>query len=296
MGCGYPPQTIENELKLEKGELISKDNKKNKDISFILYQKIEKLIKLNPFYKIKLSEFEESLNSIKNNNVNENNKIIDIIISTFFKKEESFVKTLFIKTIEHSIKKYDLGLNSENNNDLVISIITLIYNFLTDNKQGKKDLFRKNFINLLKNQNKNKDDISSKYKREDIFKMIMNIVQMHIFFFQNFFVYFAFAEIFIHDSSNYEKIINEDLAINKINSFIESYLNKINENISFNFLNFLFISEISNKIKPYFEGENEEEFIILEENQIYKISDSIYESININNFITFIFFAENHIY
>ena len=211
MGCGYPPQTKENELKLEKGELISKDNKKNKDISFILYQKIEKLIKLNPFYKIKLSEFEESLNSIKNSNVNENNKIIDIIISTFFKKEESFVKTLFIKTIEHSIKKYDLGLNSENNNDLVISIITLIYIFLTDNKQGKKDLFRKNIINLLNNKNKNND-------------------------------------------------------------------------------------EISNKIKQYFEVENEEEFIILEENQIYKISDSIYESININNFITFIFFAENHIY
>ena len=167
---------------------------------------------------------------------------------------------------------------------------------LTDNKQGKKDLFRKNIINLLNNKNKNTDEISNKYQREDIFNLIMNIVQMHIFFFKNFFLYFAFSEIFIHDDSDYKKIINEDLAINKIDSFIESYLNKINENISSDFLNFLFISEINNKIKSFFEAQNEEEFIILEENQLYKICDSIYESININNFINFIFFAENHIY
>lgn len=296
MGCGYPPQTKENELQIENKKLIPKDDKNNKDISLILYKKIEKFIKLNPFYKIKISEFEDSLNSVKNSDINDNNKIIDSIITTFFKKEESFVKSLFIKTVEYSIKKYDLGFNSEKNKDLVISIIIFIYILLTDNKQGKKDLFRKNIINLLSNKNKNKDEISNKYQREDIFNLIMNIVQMHIFFFKNFFMYFAFSEIFIHDNSDYKKIINEDLAINKIDSFIESYLNKINENISSDFLNFLFISEINNKIKSFFETENEEEFIILEENQLYKICDSIYESININNFINFIFFAENHIY
>ena len=296
MGCGYPPQTRENELQIENNKLILKDDKNNKDISLILYKKIEKFIKLNPFYKIKISEFEDSLNSVKNSDINDNNKIIDSIITTFFKKEESFVKSLFIKTVEYSIKKYDLGFNSEKNKDLVISIIIFIYILLTDNKQGKKDLFRKNIINLLSNKNKNKDEISNKYQREDIFNLIMNIVQMHIFFFKNFFMYFAFSEIFIHDNSDYKKIINEDLAINKIDSFIESYLNKINENISSDFLNFLFISEINNKIKSFFEVENEEEFIILEENQLYKICDSIYESININNFINFIFFAENHIY
>ena len=296
MGCGYPPQTKENELQIENKKLILKDDKNNKDISLILYKKIEKFIKLNPFYKIKISEFEDFLNSVKNSDINDNNKIIDSIITTFFEKEESFVKTLFIKTVEYSIKKYDLGFNSEKNKDLVISIIIFIYILLTDNKQGKKDLFRKNIINLLNNKNKNTDEISNKYQREDIFNLIMNIVQMHIFFFKNFFMYFAFSEIFIHDNSDYKKIINEDLAINKIDSFIESYLNKINENISSDFLNFLFISEINNKIKSFFEAENEEEFIILEENQLYKICDSIYESININNFINFIFFAENHIY
>jgi len=296
MGCGYPPQTRENELQIENNKLILKDDKNNKDISLILYKKIEKFIKLNPFYKIKIPEFEDCLNSVKNSDINDNNKIIDSIITTFFEKEESFVKTLFIKTVEYSIKKYDLGFNSEKNKDLVISIIIFIYILLTDNKQGKKDLFRKNIINLLSNKNKNKDEISNKYQREDIFNLIMNIVQMYIFFFKNFFVYFAFSEIFIHDNSDYKKIINEDLAINKIDSFIESYLNKINENISSDFLNFLFISEINNKIKSFFEAENEEEFIILEENQLYKICDSIYESININNFINFIFFAENHIY
>jgi hypothetical protein len=296
MGCGYPPQTKENELQIENKKLIPKDDKNNKDISLILYKKIEKFIKLNPFYKIKIFEFEDFLNSVKNSDINDNNKINDSIITTFFEKEESFVKTLFIKTVEYSIKKHDLGFNSEKNKDLVISIIIFIYILLTGNKQGKKDLFRKNIINLLSNKNKNKDEISNKYQREDIFNLIMNIVQMHIFFFKNFFLYFAFSEIFIHDDSDYKKIINEDLAINKIDSFIESYLNKINENISSDFLNFLFISEINNKIKSFFEVENEEEFIIFEENKLYKICDSIYESMNINNFINFIFFAENQIY
>ena len=298
MGCSYPPKTIENELNIleeESKKLISKDNQKNRDLSFILYQKLEKFIKINPFYNISLSEFEDALNTIKNNDKN-NKEIIDTIISTFFKSQESSIKTLFIKTVEYSLKKYNLCLNSENRNDLITAIIIFIYILFTGNKKGKKDLFRKNIFTKLNSKTENKDEINNKYKREDIFNLIINIVQMHIFFFQNFLLYFAFSEIFVGDNGNYEKIINEDLAINNINSFIESYLNKINENISFDFLDYLFISEINNKIKSYFEDENNDEFISLDENKKNGIIDSIYETININNFITFIFFAENHVY
>ena len=297
MGCGYPPKTLEKELEInneENEKLNYEENQINKDISFILHQKLEKFIKINPFYNISLSEFEETINAIKNNN---NNEIIDKIISTFFKNEKSFVKSLFIKTVECAIKKYDLNLNTENiNNDLIVLIIVFIYILLTDNKQGKRDLFRKNILALLNNKIESKDDINNKYKIEDIYIIIINIVQMHTFFFQNFFLYFAFSEIFINDKSDYEKIINEDSTINKINSFIESYLNKFNENMSFDYLNFLLISEINNKIKQNFEYENENGFITLDENQINGISDAVYETINVNNFISFIFFAENHIY
>ena len=147
MGCGYPPKTLEKELEIndeENEKLNYKENQMNKDISFILHQKLEKFIKINPFYNISLSEFEETINAIKNNN---NNEIIDKIISTFFKNEKSFVKSLFIKTVECAIKKYDLNLNTENiNNDLIVLIIVFIYILLTDNKRGKRDLFRKNIL------------------------------------------------------------------------------------------------------------------------------------------------------
>ena len=299
MGCSYPPKTLEEKdlkFEFEENNMIasSKEDKKKKDILFILHQKIEKFIKLNPFYEKTSSEFEEKLNTIKNNNRNE---IINLIISTFFSEEKSYVKTLFIKAMEYALKNYDLGLNVENNNnDYIILIITFIYIFLTDNKQGKIDLFRKNILIIFKIKNENKAEINNKYKKEDIFNLIINIIHMHTFFFKIFFLYFSFSEIFIDDNSNYEKIINEDSSINKINSFIESYLNKINENISCDFLNFLFVSEINNKIKSYFDTENEDELTIFDENKINNISDIIYQTININNFISFIFFGDNHIY
>ena len=298
MGCSYPPRTLDDELKLELEEnnikSIPKENKNHTDISFLLYQKIDKFIKLNPFYKIPLSEFEDKINTITNNN--NNSEIIDLIISTFFTKEESYVKVLFNKVIEYTLKNYDFGLNSENNNNLIIIIITFVYIFLTDNKQGKIDLFRKNILKMMEKKKANQDEIGNKYKKEDIYNLIINIIHMHTFFFKNFFLYFAFSEIFIDDNSDYKKIINEDSSINKINSFIETYINKINENLSCDFLNFLFISEVNNKIKSCFNIDNEDRYIIMDENKFNGMINSIYTTININNFISFIFFGENHIY
>ena len=72
----------DDELKLELEEnnikSIPKENKNHTDISFLLYQKIDKFIKLNPFYKIPLSEFEDKINTIRNNS--NNSEIIALII------------------------------------------------------------------------------------------------------------------------------------------------------------------------------------------------------------------------
>ena len=84
--------------------------------------------------------------------------------------------------------------------------------------------------------------------------------------------------------------------VNKINSFVESNLKIINDNISSDYLNLLFISEINNKIHSCLQWKNEEDFFILDENEINIISDSIYEIIDINNYMKFIFFGENHNY
>ena len=299
MGCGYPPKTLERALKLEKEKEIGLNNN-NHDILFLLYQKLNILIEKNPFYDISLTYFENIFVSIKNNlddkNKNRhdyNNEIIDEIIKAFYNDGKNYIKELSKKVINYALINYNFGLDQEQNNNLIEIIIELIFVFLTNNQKGKKDMFRKNLIEILKNIKQNKDD-NNKYMKENIFNLIINLVEIHTFFFVVFFLYFTFSEVIINEYNNYEKIINEDSAINNINTFVESNLNKINTNISTNYLNILIISEINNKIKNCFEDDNEEDIISLDENKINLISDSIYEIININNYIKFIFFGENH--
>ena len=299
MGCGYPPKTLERALKLEKEKEIGLYNN-NHDILFLLYQKLNILIEKNPFYDISLTYFENIFVSIKNNlddkNKNQhdyNNEIIDEIIKAFYNDGKNYIKELSKKVINYALINYNFGLDQEKSNHLIEIIIELIFVFLTNNQKGKKDMFRKNLIEILKNIKQNKDN-NNKYMKENIFNLIINLVEIHTFFFVVFFLYFTFSEIIISDYNNYEKIINEDSAINNINTFVESNLNKIKTNISTNYINILIISEINNKIKNCFEDDNEEDIIYLDENKINLISDSIYEIININNYVKFIFFGENH--
>ena len=299
MGCGYPPKTLERAVKLEKEKEIDSHNT-NHDILFLLYQKLNILIEKNPFYDISLTYFENIFVSIKNNlddkNKNRhdyNNEIIDEIIKAFYNNGKNYIKELIKKVINYALINYNFGLEQEQNNNLIEIIIELIFVFLTNNQKGKKDMFRKNLIEILKNIKQNKDD-NNKYMKENIFNLIINLVEIHTFFFVVFFLYFTFSEVIINEYNNYEKIINEDSAINNINTFVESNLNKINKNISTNYINILIISEINNKIKNCFEDDNEEDIIYLDENKINLISDSIYEIININNYTKFIFFGENH--
>ena len=303
MGCGYPPRTVENDLKIfseEKKQLNPNEVKKKIDISFILYQKLEKFIQLNPFYNISISEFEETLNSIKNQvqKENDNNKdiIIDSITKIYFNDKITFIKPLFIKVIDYSLENYNFGIKYENNSDIIFIIITFIFILLTDNKQGKKYLFRKNIFEILRNIKENKGEY--KYNRKQLFNFIIKIVQIHTNFFKYFLLYFAFCEIFVNENAVYNKIIKEDSTINKINSFIEYNLGKINENLSVEFLNFLFISEINNKLKSYLEEvDNEDDISILfNDDKIIKVINAIYEIINNNNFISFLLFGENKNY
>ena len=299
MGCGYPPKTLERAVKLEKEKEIDLYNN-NHDILFLLYQKLNIIIEKNPFYDISLTYFENIFVSIKNNlddkNKNQhdyNNEIIDEIIKAFYNDGKNYIKELYKKVINFSLINYNFGLDQEQNNHLIEIIIELIFVFLTNNQKGKKDMFRKNLIEILKKIKQNKDN-NNKYMKENIFNLIINLVEIHTFFFVVFFLYFTFSEVIINEYNNYEKIINEDSAINNINTFVESNLNKINTNISTNYINILIISEINNKIKNCFEDDNEEDIISLDENKINLISDSIYEIININNYVKFIFFGENH--
>ena len=306
MGCSYSPETIEKEIRrpsFSEVNSISGSEAKlilsTKDISLFIYKKLEKFIGQNPLYNIEISKFEDFLNSIeikKTEEKNNNKEIIDKFISLFFNNVKNYVKILFNKVIEYSFEKYSFGINNKNKNILIKVILIFIYIFFTENKAGKKSLFKKNVLELLKYNIENNDEKNNKYKRENVFDLFINMVQIHTIFFENFMLYFALSETIKNEYDNYEKIINEDSAINKINSFVESNLKIINDNISSDYLNLLFISEINNKIHSCLQWKNEEDFFILDENEINIISDSIYEIIDINNYMKFIFFGENHNY
>ena len=306
MGCSYSPETIEKEIRRpsfpEVNSISGSEAKlilSTKDISLFIYQKLEKFIGQNPLYNIEISKFEDFLNSIetkKTEEKNNNKEIIDKFISLFFNNVKNYVKILFNKVIEYSFEKYSFGINNKNKNILIKVILIFIYIFFTENKAGKKSLFKKNILELLKYNIENNDEKNNKYKRENVFDLFINMVQIHTIFFENFLLYFALSETIKNEYDNYEKIINEDSAINKINSFVESNLKIINDNISSDYLNLLFISEINNKIHSCLQWKNEEDFFILDENEINIISDSIYEIIDINNYLKFIFFGENHNY
>ena len=306
MGCSYSPETIEKEIRrpsFSEVNSISGSEAKlilsTKDISVFIYQKLEKFIGQNPLYNIEISKFVDFLNSIeikKTEEKNNNKEIIDKFISLFFNNVKNYVKILFNKVIEYSFEKYSFGINNKNKNILIKVILIFIYIFFTENKAGKKSLFKKNILELLKYNIENNDEKNNKYKRENVFDLFINMVQIHTIFFENFLLYFALSETIKNEYDNYEKIINEDSAINKINSFVESKLKIINDNISPGYLNLLFISEINNKIHSCLQWKNEEDFFILDENEINIISDSIYEIIDINNYMKFIFFGENHNY
>ena len=286
MGCSCDPRTVDYKNQIElKIKLNGEDIEI--DILYLIYTKLEKFVQINPFYNIKLNIFQNSLNDIKN----KENKIEEIM-NLFFNDKLSFIKKLFHQVIKDTINKFNFGFNPDSN-DLIILIFNFIYIFCTENKAGKRALFQENFKKVLKNSNDNK------YNRENFFKTIINLVEMHTSFFEYFFLYFAFREVFDNNNKNYNEIFNNDSFINDINTYIDTKLKMINENFSSSLLNYLILSEINNKIQPFIENENNidnEEMIILDENKINLISDKVYDSLYIKNYIQILFFGDNRNY
>jgi hypothetical protein len=273
----------------------------------ILYLKVSKLITKNPFYDISLSDFENFINSLNDKAIEENNynkeKIIDEIITKYLENEENFTKKLFKDVVNNLSSKFDNIL--QNNKDLIILILFFLYLFLSDNQAGKRKLFKEkikilfNKTNInIKNNNENENE--NKYNISMITYLIVNLIQMYTSSFWCFFVFFSFLNYYKgYDSVKFEKMINKYSIIKEVDSIIENDLNDIknNLNISPDFLNFLVISEINNKIKNIFEKVEEGTTTIsLDDNEINTIADSIYDAIYINNYVDYLFFGENHEY
>lgn len=289
MGCSCTPEVIDFSL-------IEEEEEKN--LISLLFLKISQLIIKNPFYNVPLSDFENTLNSLNNNAIKEQNydieAIIDKVISIYFEKEENFIKKLFKDVVKDSLAKYNNII--PDNNDLIILILFFMYIFLSDTQPGKKKLFKEKIKILLNKTIKNKDK-SNEYDLTIVSNLLLNFIQMYTFSFSCFFIFFTFLDGFgDYNKTKFEEIINNNSVVNEVESIIDNNLKNINENISPHFLNVLVISEIYNKIKFIFEKANRNLIFTMEDFEINILADSIYDSIYINNFVEYLFFGENHEY
>lgn len=305
MGCGRTEVIEGREKEIKASSLLSSGiiNKKalDDDLMTILYTKINKLIKVNPFYDISLKDFQKTINEIKNKIINENNfdndNIIDEIISKYFQREENFVKVLFKNFVKCSISKF-YGILPIKDNDIIILILYFLYIFLSKIQPGKKNLFKEKIKVLL---NKTKYDINkeneNQFKLSLLSNLLINFTQMFSFCFGSFFLFFTFLDNFDnYNKDSFEELINNNI-IKEVKSILDDNLSMFNQNMSPYYLNVLVISEINNKINYLFEkvGKNEE-FILLNDDAINDISESLYDTINIKNYVDYLFFGENREY
>ena len=285
MGCSQSPITVENKED-------NANNKQSEDIIHILYLKITKLIKDNPFYKTPIDSFNKL--DFSNENFNNIDDMLKEIIREFFENQESFAQILFKDIVKYSYYKFKVLIQDEIENYLLKLIVTFLYIFLSEPQPGKKELFNEN-LKLLLNKINNDNNNENKYKTSVLFTLLINLIQMFSFTFTSLFVFFTILDNFgNYKKENFEKIINAKTPIKEVESIINNNLIEINKNISPNFLTSLVISEINNKIINLID-ENKE-FITLEDYQIKIISDSVFDSIYISNYVDYLFFGENHDY
>ena len=305
MGCGGPQKVIEeNKSKINplgSGKIsinIIKKDASNEDLMTILYLKITKLITNNPFYDFTLIEFDTTLNDLndKRNNENsfDNENVIDEIISKYLWNKQNYIKILFKNFVEYAVSKFNEIL--PDNEDLIILILYFLYFFLSKIQPGKKNLFKEK-IKILLNKAKN-DSNENKFKISLLHNLLINFIQMFTFCFGSFFLLFGFLDKFEnYNKDSFEKIIKNNNIIKEVQSLLNNNFKNFNENMSPYYLNLLIISEINNKINYLFDKVDEnEEFIILEDNEIDIILESLIDTININNFVDYFFFGENREY
>lgn len=305
MGCSKSEVIEGREKEIKANSLLSSGiiNKKDldDDLMTILYNKINKLIKVNPFYDISLKDFKKTINEINKKIINEdyfdNDNIIDEIISKYFLDQENFVKVLFKNFVKYSISKFN-GILPNKDNDIIILILYFLYIFLSKIQPGKKNLFKEKIKVLL---NKTKYDINNEnenhFKLSLLSNLLINFIQMFSFCFGSFFLLFTFLDNFDnYNKDSFEKLINNNI-IKEVKYILDDNLSMLNQNMSPYYLNILVISEINNKINYLFEkvGKNEE-FILLNDDEINVISESLYDTINIKNYVDYLFFGENREY
>ena len=152
-------------------------------------------------------------------------------------------------------------------------------------------------IKILLNKAKN-DSNENKFKISLLHNLLINFIQMFTFCFGSFFLLFGFLDKFEnYNKDSFEKIIKNNNIIKEVQSLLNNNFKNFNENMSPYYLNLLIISEINNKINYLFDKVDEnEEFIILEDNEIDIILESLIDTININNFVDYFFFGENREY
>lgn len=309
MGCGGIPSTIETPNKKEK---------QKQDTIILIYLEVLELIKKNPFYNIEINEFSTEINlRIEDNNPNVD-IITDSILKKYFFDSKNFIKNMFLNVTKEAYNKFKYIYPNEK--DLIVYIYYLLFFFLSKAHPGKKKSFKNKLTylfnnikekenkkdinqneNVIKNENEDEKEDKYNFKIGKFLFLVLNLIQFCTFSFIYFFVSVSVFDILAnYELQKFDEIFGSKKLIqnpDEINYYLNSELLKMNKNFRPNYINSLALSEIMNKIENIINKNtdiNNNNYFTLNNDEINEIFDIIINLIDINNYVDFFFYGENH--
>ena len=261
-------------------------------------EKINQLIKINPFYNISIKEFNKFMKENSKNNSIEN--IIKMIINTFSKEEYTIINSIIKNVIMFSHSKFKCIFRTDNIDEYIKKLIFyLLYFFLTENQRGRYNFLYIKLNKLFEKIKLKEEGNNFIFKTGKFSFVLLNLIQFHTFCF----IYFFCGQGVMEIAANFKKYELKSVFVNeiksekyypdKINKIINDYLFFLNHNIQPNKVNYIILTDVLQPLSEYINENKNEEIFSINREKLKKILDILIEKINHNSYVELFFNIEN---
>lgn len=268
------------------------------NISMLFKKEIKKLIKINPFYKMHLHDFEFLIHQ-QNNYNNDNDKSSEYI--------KHLISHFELDELQNSLL-YDVLLFADNKMKNIIeqlptkknTIFLLIILFLNKHKSDNTNLLETILDNLINSAKINEVNSTSendiKYDSGKLSFIILNFIQLFIFAFVYFFVSIAILDIFTN--IEYEGLIDlfkkkidwNLISPQNIDNYIKNKLYLINPNLNPKSITDKLIIKCFQPLGDTIISKSSEQIVEIPQNKINKVKKMLCEVSNVDHFVDLFFF------
>ena len=288
MGCGSSQQEDQSEKLI----LLQK-----------IKEKVTQLIKNNPFYTISVKDFDKFMKEESKKSLCSIENISKDIITSFFGEKDEITNYIFKTVVSFSYNKFKYVFHRVVDNDIeiIISIFYIMYLFLCDTEQKRRNnfLYKKIYklfeIVKLKEEEGNFVFMSGKF-----FFLMFNLIQFCTFCFVNFFCGPGIIEI-TGNIKKYEakKIFcdneskSEKYQPNNINKLVNDFLYHINHNIQPNIVNYYILTDVLQPLSELISENKNESIFSINSVKLKDILDILIEKMNHNYYVELFFNIDN---